>query len=72
MVWSASRYIRFRSWDRTALPKPFAKVYFIFGEPLSVPPGLDADQLEQYRIALEERLNALYEQAWRLFDRSAH
>lgn len=72
MVWSASRYFSFRSWDKTVLPKPFATIYYVYGDPLVVPPGIDAARIEEHRILLQERLNDLYQTAWRLVDRNEH
>ena len=72
MVWSASEYIRFKSWDRTAVPKPFARVDFYYGEPLWVPPGLKTPAFERYRLALEESLNTLYQRAWSHYGRQRH
>jgi lysophospholipid acyltransferase (LPLAT)-like uncharacterized protein len=37
----ASRAWRFRSWDRFALPKPFARVTVRYAEPFTVGPGPD-------------------------------
>ena len=72
MAWSASRYLAIRSWDRTAFPKPFARVDFFVGEPLAVPPEIKGDGIEEYRLLLEERLNRLYREAWELHGRGAH
>lgn len=72
MLWSASRYLTFRSWDRTAIPWPFAKVDVLYGEPIEVPTGLDGDGLEQYRLLLEERLNELYRQVWGFQGKKEH
>lgn len=72
VAWSASRYMTIRSWDRTAFPKPFATVDFIYGEPLLVPPGLKSEGIEEYRLLLENRLNALYEEMWAIYGRKEH
>ncbi len=64
MNWSASRYWVFNSWDRTILPKPFARIHLCFGEPIHVPERPDRRTLEQYRLHLEESLEACYRQAW--------
>ena len=72
VMWSASRYLAFRSWDRTAVPKPFSRVDFFYGEPLSVPADLKSEGIEEYRLILENRLNALYREAWRLHGREGH
>ncbi len=72
MAWGADRYFTFRSWDRSALPKPFAKIRMCFGEPLRVPAGLRAADLEGYRLELEKRLNMVYQEAWGFFGREEH
>jgi len=70
--WAASRYKTFRSWDRTALPMPFAKVVEYYGRPISVPAGLKSDELEKYRLQLQESLDDLYEKSWAEFGRKGH
>lgn len=70
--WAADRYWSFRSWDRTVLPKPFAKVVVEVGEPLAVPGGLDSAGLEQYRLELDRRLLAIYRRCWAACGREAH
>jgi lysophospholipid acyltransferase (LPLAT)-like uncharacterized protein len=72
LSWSCSRYKRFGSWDTTALPLPFSRVDFFYGEPLPVPPDLTEEQLEEYRLILEQRLNDLYAQAWGLYGKTEH
>ena len=72
MVWSASSYFTIRSWDRTALPRPFAKIDFFFGEPLQVQARLSHSEIEEYRLLLEERLNDLYLTAWSLYNKKLH
>ena len=72
MAWSASDYIRFKSWDRTAVPKPFSKIDFHYGEPLWIPPRLRFPALEKYRQALEASLNDVYHRAWSQHGRKSH
>ncbi len=72
LLWSCNRYKRFGSWDGTALPLPFSKIDFFYGEPLLVPPTLTDEQLEEYRLELEKRLNDLYAQAWALHGKTEH
>ena len=50
----------FRSWDRFVVPLPFARVVVVYGEPLRVGPD---DDLEEARLALEDRLNSIARQA---------
>jgi lysophospholipid acyltransferase (LPLAT)-like uncharacterized protein len=55
---------RLGSWDRFAVPKPFTRARCVTGEPIAVPAGLKAAQLEPYRLQIQDemdRLNALAE-----------
>lgn len=72
VAWAADRYWTFRSWDRTVLPKPFARIRVAIGEPLTVPAGLGNEGLEEYRQALDRRLMQLYHDSWGAFGREAH
>ena len=72
MLWSASRYFTFNSWDRMAIPKPFSRIDFFYGEPLFIPQGLDAEGIERYRVQLEENLLVIYKKAWALYGKTAH
>jgi lysophospholipid acyltransferase (LPLAT)-like uncharacterized protein len=51
--------LRVRSWDRTILPLPFARVACCYGAPLEVPPDADDAALESARKALERELDRL-------------
>lgn len=72
MLWSAKRYFTVRSWDRTAIPKPFSRIDYYFGEPLQVPGQLSAEGIEHYRQLLEMRLNELYDRAWQGYGKNGH
>jgi lysophospholipid acyltransferase (LPLAT)-like uncharacterized protein len=72
MLWSCSRYKRFGSWDGTAVPLPFSKIDFFYGEPLHVPPKIKSEEVEKYRMILENRLNDLYTEAWALQGKTEH
>ena len=72
MAWSCNRYKRFGSWDGTAVPLPFSRIDFFYGEPLLVPAEIKDDQLEEYRLELEKRLNVLYTKAWALQGKMEH
>lgn len=70
--WAASRYITFKSWDRTALPLPFSRIVVRYGAPLAVPAGLDGEGLERYRLQLEKMMNELYTGVWAEFGKQGH
>jgi hypothetical protein len=72
MAVAADRYWAFRSWDRTLLPKPFARLDLWYGEPLIVPEKADAEAIEQCRLEMEHRLNGLYAKAWSTFGKDGH
>ena len=55
----ADRHWSLRSWDRTQIPKPFATVALVVGEPFDVAPGGDETAVERARRELETRLHAL-------------
>ncbi len=62
---AADRCWRFRTWDRTLLPKPFARIGIAFGPMIKVEKGCSAEKLEEYRIQLERVLNEITGQAER-------
>ena len=45
---------RLRSWDRTALPRPFSRIILSFGEPIHVPDKLTPEGVEEWRIRIED------------------
>lgn len=63
IAYAARRAWLFRTWDRFALPWPFARVVTVIGEPRIVPKGLDEDALERVRSEMGAELDRLYEQA---------
>lgn len=52
--------IVYTSWDCQKIPFPFAKVHVLYGEPLYIPKKCSQEQLEEYRICLEQRLLSLH------------
>jgi len=52
-----------RSWDRTAIPLPFARVQIVYGELIEVPPKLRPAETETLRARVEESLHALQREA---------
>lgn len=55
--------LRLRSWDRSLVPLPFARVVCAYGEPIA--PDGEADKLREreFAIRIEERLTALHAEA---------
>jgi lysophospholipid acyltransferase (LPLAT)-like uncharacterized protein len=50
---------RFNTWDRFALPKPYSRARAIIGPPMYIPPNLDREGIEHYRMEAERMLNHL-------------
>ncbi|MSO75833.1 MAG: DUF374 domain-containing protein [Alphaproteobacteria bacterium] len=66
MTYSTSRRRLLGSWDRFLLPLPFGRGVYAIGEPIEVPRQADDDMQEDFRLRLEQALNALTAEADRL------
>ena len=55
----ADRHWTINSWDQTQIPKPFATVALVVGEPFFVPEDADDREIEAARQQLEQRLQQL-------------
>ncbi|MEO6906548.1 MAG: lysophospholipid acyltransferase family protein, partial [Abditibacteriaceae bacterium] len=62
---AVSRQWSLRTWDRHCIPKPFAKVHMHAGRVLEVPPGLDRDGVEEWRLRIENALREAQDEAAR-------
>jgi len=60
---AADRCWRIGSWDRMIIPKPFSRIAIVVGEPFAVPRGLGQDELERYRLQIEQRMRDQLQQA---------
>jgi lysophospholipid acyltransferase (LPLAT)-like uncharacterized protein len=65
---AAARAWTFRSWDRFMVPKPFARVVLLWGDPI-IPPS-DSASLDAFTLTLEQALNDLTARADELARRS--
>lgn len=59
VAFSASAAVRLRSWDRTVVPLPFARVVARFGEPIHVPSDASPEEEDALRAEVDARFNAL-------------
>jgi lysophospholipid acyltransferase (LPLAT)-like uncharacterized protein len=59
----ADRHWTLNSWDRTQVPKPFATIALVVGEPFSVVADADDAAIEEARRELERRLSVLEQRA---------
>jgi lysophospholipid acyltransferase (LPLAT)-like uncharacterized protein len=57
---------RMRSWDRFALPRPWSEAACVTAQPISVPENASKEELEQYRVLLENQLAEVTAAAERL------
>lgn len=60
---AVDRAWKLRSWDRYRIPKPFSRIYMIFGDPVRVPPDLSRERLEAERERLEQELHRVSREA---------
>jgi len=65
---AASRAWRLRSWDRLVIPKPFARVAIVYGEPIELPAELAKDRIDEWRQVVDRALLAADDEAWRLVE----
>lgn len=63
LSYAASRAWYLKSWDRFIIPKPFSRIVITIGEPVTVPKGLLAEDLEPYRLQMQSSLRELADKA---------
>lgn len=56
---AVDRCWEFGSWDRTVLPKPFARIVLRYGEPVEVPKRAGAEEIESLRKELGSMMERL-------------
>jgi len=56
LVPTVNRKIEINSWDKYKIPFPFATVKNFYGEPIYVPKKLSGEEVEEYRLNLENEL----------------
>ena len=72
VTFSASRHRRFQSWDRFMLAKPFGRIVFCVGAPISVSRKADEAAQEEARRMIEETMNTLVDKADRMTGTTPH
>ncbi len=53
---NASSYWSVNSWDRFQIPKPFSRLNAILGKAIEIPPDLDDNGIEEWRLVVERKL----------------
>ena len=72
VIWSADRYWKLKSWDRTIIPKPFARIVALFADDsIRVPADASREECEAYRSQLDDALNLIMYQTDHFFENSA-
>lgn len=59
-AYAASPAFRAKSWDRFLIPLPFARCFYVWGEPVYYREGED---IEEFRLRIQEGLSAVTRQA---------
>ena len=62
---SADRRWLMKSWDSYMIPKPFARVQFLVGDPILIPPKLTEEDRQRYAVIVEAAINRLEREAER-------
>lgn len=60
---SSSSGWRFESWDRFLVPRPFARIALVYGEPVTVTPGSTREDLAELATRLGQQLDTLTHEA---------
>lgn len=58
----ASPSIRLHNWDRTMIPKPFARITVGFGGPFYITPGASREECERMRGMVDQKMAELEDQ----------
>jgi lysophospholipid acyltransferase (LPLAT)-like uncharacterized protein len=68
VIWSADRCWQLNSWDRTIIPKPFARIVALYAQnSIMVPADASRQQCEAYRQQLDHTLNYIMYQTDHFF-----
>ena len=67
----ADRYWEFNTWDRLKLPKPFARIYTVYGTPIAIDKSTDAKDMTLYQDKIKRRINACEALAQATMEQSA-
>lgn len=63
VAFSAFPARRLRTWDGTLLPRPFTRGLFLYGDPIFVPREATGEEEDRFRLALEEALDRITDDA---------
>ncbi len=63
VVTGLSNYWELPSWDRFRIPKPFSRALMMYGDPINIPANLAEEDMEYYRLKLEQIMKEMAERA---------
>ncbi len=58
-----SSYWELPSWDRFRIPKPFSRALMFYSNPIQIPSNLNEEEMERYRLLLEQTMKEMTEKA---------
>jgi lysophospholipid acyltransferase (LPLAT)-like uncharacterized protein len=56
---AADRAWHLKRWDNFMIPKPFARIVYAIGEPITVPTDTPLNAIEEFRVRMEDATNTL-------------
>ncbi len=55
---ASNKNFELKSWDSFLITYPFAKCNFVWGDPINIPSTTRENEIEKYKIFLEEKINS--------------
>ena len=63
MTYQAKRKKILGSWDKMIVPYPFNRLNYVYGKPIIIPKKATEEELEQYRLELEQEMMRIVERS---------
>ncbi len=67
MTFAAKKSVRLKSWDRFMIWLPLSRLQLIYGCPIAIPRNCSAEELEQYRVKVEQTMIEMEQCADKVF-----
>lgn len=67
-----SSYWELPSWDRFRIPKPFSRALMFYGNPIQIPSNLNEEEMERYRLLLEQTMKEMTDRADKLAEKGVN
>ena len=55
---ASNKNFKLNSWDSFLITYPFSKCNFVWGEPITIPSSTKENEIEEYKIFLEDKINS--------------